>query len=250
MNPTTLRLNILRAIQSENRGDIGLSLGMADLIMALYVGESGGRPLLKYDYAKPQWAERDYVLLSDPAAYPALFECLKGAGYEVGNFNWNKYAEKTPGVEKVFSCSGQGLAVGIGVAQSLLISKKPNRVYVFLDDHDLKAGFTWEAAMEAAFQRLDNLVVLVGSSGTAKLESVQDKFESFGWRVKKLVSGHNLNEISDAIFAMRDLKRKPMVILAPIILGKGVPFIEGKKEYRASVFSEAEMAEALKYLKI
>lgn len=247
MNQDAFRLNILRSIQSEKRGDIGLSLAMADLMEALYFGESGGRPLLKYDADKPQSTDRDYVILSDPAAYPALFECLKKAKYEVGDFNWGKYSEKTPGVEKVFQCSGQGLAVGLGVAQSLVLSKISNRVYVFLNDDDLKSGFAWEAAMEAAFYRLDNLVALVGFRGTAKLESVQDKFESFGWRTKKLISGHNLNEISDAIFAAQNLKRKPVVILAPIILGKGIPFIEGKNEYRSAIFSETEMSEALKF---
>ena len=241
MNQINLRYKILESIQSENRGDIGLSLAMADLIKALYSE-------VNYNSAKPQAAERDYVVLSDPGAWPALFECLKEAGFEMGEFSWRKYSEKTPGLEKTFLCPGYGLAVGLGVAQSLEMSKKPNNVYVLLSDDDLKAGTTWEAVMEASFKRMNNLVGIVSYNGTAKLGSVQDKFESFGWRVKKLLSGHNSDEISDAIYSVKNKERKPTVILAPTVLSKGVPFAEGKEEYRQAVFSETEMQEALKFL--
>ena len=54
---------------------------------------------------------------------------------------------------------------------------------------------------------------------------------------------------SDAIYAAQTKKRKPTLILAPTILAKGIPFAEGKQEYRGVLFSEMEFSEALKFLK-
>jgi transketolase len=241
MNP--LRLKILEFIHESNQGDIGLSFAMVDLLKALYLGGQ-----LKYDATKPQWEERDYVIVSSRAAWPAHFACLEKAGFKVGSFSWSKNAAKVPGVEIGMDYSGHGLAVGLGVARSLKMSKKENKVYVVLDDDDLKTGTTWEAIMEAAYERLSNLIVIVSHNLDAKLDPLQDKFEAFEWRVKKLVNGHNEDEVLDAIYAAKEKKRKPTLILAPTVLGKGVPFAEGKQEYRRALFSEAELTEAVKFL--
>ncbi len=245
---TLLRLNILEAIHEAGEGDIGLCFAIVDLISALYLGK-GEESLLKYDAIKPQWEDRDFVVVSNPEAWPAHFVCLKEAGFAVESFSFQKNTAKTPGVDIGMAYPGHGLSVGVGVARSLKMSKKEGMVYVFLDDDDLMAGTTWEAAMEAAYERLDNLVVIASYSGETKLDHLQDKFEAFLWRVKKLVNGHNIDEVLDAIYAAQTKKRKPTFILAPTVLGKGVPFAEGKQEYRGALFSEMELSEALKFLK-
>ncbi len=240
---TTFCLDILKMIHSAKAGDISLSLAYADLVEAIYLGEA------KIDPQKPQWEERDYVLLSNPLAWPAFYVALKQAGFPVEAFLQEGMSLKVPGVEAAFKSPGQGLTVAYGMARSLQISKRKNRVFVFLDDEDLKNGQIWEAAMGIAHDRLDRVMVVCSHTGTAKLGSIQDKFEAFGWKVFKLLDGHGTDEFLDTLMKAKQVERQPILFLAPTILGKGIPFMEGKQQYRGSLFSEAEMQEALKVFK-
>jgi len=247
MNMVDFQKEILKTIHRAKAGDIGLSLAYADLIHALYLGEDNGKRLLNYDPEKPQSEKRDYVVLSNKAVWPTLSVILRQAGFLLEERE--AFSLKISGVEAVTGLPGAGLSIAWGMAQSLHISKKSNRVYVFLDEDDLSVGQVWEAAMGIAYDRLDNLVGICAYTGCSKLEPLQDKFEAFGWKVIKLVDGHSEAEIVEAIVKTKDVKRQPTLILAPTILGKGIPFAEGKQQYRGVLFSETEMKEAQQFLK-
>lgn len=244
-----LRKDILATIQRAKMGDIGVSMAYVDILAALYFGEENGKSILQVEPEKPQWEGRDHVVVSDLAAWPALKVCLKQAKFQIDP-GLDMPTIKTPGVEVVPHSSGQGLAIAWGMAQSLQISKKSNQVYVVLGDDDLRCGMTWEAAMGIAFDRLDHVTAICAHYGSAKWHPLQDKFEAFGWKVIQVVDGHDEEELVDAIARAREVERQPTVVLAPTVFGKGIPFAEGKQQYRGSLFSPAEMEEAVRHFNL
>src|SRR5256885_15562514 len=58
------------------------------------------------------------------------------------------------------------------------------------------------------------------------LESLKNKYESFGWHVLE-VDGHNIRQVVDAVNEAKAIFEKPTVIIAHTIPGKGVDFMEG-----------------------
>ena len=155
---------------------------------------------------------------------------------------------KVPGVDASISGGGYGLSIGGGIARSLKLDKKNNHVFVVLNDQDLLKGAVWEAAMNVAYDRLENITLLCLTSGLKKVASVQDKFEAFDWKVIKLVSGHDMKELVLALARAKETPRRPVCIVAPIISGKGVPFLEDKLEYRGSLLSTQEVEAAMAHL--
>lgn len=86
----------------------------------------------------------------------------------------------------------------------------------------------------AAHNKLDNLVIFVDQNGlqidgtvdeVAGIEPLDKKFESFGFEVFK-IDGHDFNQIEDALNKAREVKGKPVAILAKTVKGKGVSFME------------------------
>ena len=83
--------------------------------------------------------------------------------------------------------------------------------------------------MFAAHNKLDNLVIFVDQNGlqidgtvdeVAGIEPLDKKFESFGFEVFK-IDGHDFNQIEDALNKAREVKGKPVAILAKTVKGKG-----------------------------
>mgnify|MGYP003082977160 FL=1 len=106
-------------------------------------------------------------------------------------------------------------------------------VYCSLGDGELDEGNIWEAAMFAKKYNLSNLIAIVDRNNiqiggdTEKvmpLGDLADKWRSFGWRVQE-IDGHNYSAIIQAIDKAKN-SRQPSVIIAHIIPGCGVDFME------------------------
>ncbi|HCW32653.1 MAG: transketolase [Candidatus Peregrinibacteria bacterium GW2011_GWF2_39_17] len=250
------RLQLLKMFHESGIGNTGISLAYIDLLTVMYFGTDNSRLLLNYDALKPQWEERDRIILSCPEAIAAQYVCLAKAGFfaesqlnNFGKFGALLQAEPTlevPGIDAVFKTSGEGLKAGVDLALGIGDSKKSRRVFVILGDEDLLQGATWEAAMEASFERLSSLVAISVHTGLRKVEPIVDKFEAFGWSVLSLVDGHNYEEIKQALLRAKVVSRRPVFIFAPAVLGKGVFFAEHKEHYAKAVFSDHEYEEAIR----
>ena len=88
--------------------------------------------------------------------------------------------------------------------------------------------------MFASHHNLNNLVAIVDYNKiqsldfvnkTIKLEPLASKFKNFGLNVK-IINGHNYREIEKVINSLH--QKKPTVIIANTIKGKGVKEIENK----------------------
>ena len=151
---------------------------------------------------------------------------------------------------------GFGLPFGVGFALAKKIKKEKGKAFVLMSDGEMQIGTTWESALIAAHNKLDNLFVIVDFNGLQamgkvkeilNIEPLKDKWEAFGWEVRE-IDGHNFEEIEKAFTAPPMEKEKPMVIIAKTIKGKGVSFMEGNNLYHYKAPSDEEYQRALKEL--
>ena len=256
-----IRINALKAIHAAKSGHPGGSLSSADILATLYFGE------LNIDPKNPKMVDRDKFVLSKGHAVPALYAALGERGFyevsemmtlrQVGSkFQGHPNMRKVPGIEMSTGSLGQGFSAAVGMAVAVKIDKNPVRVYVLTGDGELQEGIVWEAAMQAAHRKLDNLVAIVDLNGLqidGKVSDVKcvcpvdEKFRSFGWNVIS-VDGHNFEELTTAFSEAKSSKGVPTAIIAHTHKGKGVSFMEDNTGWHGKAPSDEELAAAIEEL--
>ena len=256
-----IRINALKAIHAAKSGHPGGSLSSADILATLYFGE------LNIEPKNPKMADRDKFVLSKGHAVPALYAALGERGFyevsemmtlrQVGSkFQGHPNMNKVPGIEMSTGSLGQGFSAAVGMAIAGKIDKNPGRVYALTGDGELQEGIVWEAAMQAAHRKLDNLVAIVDLNGLqidGKVSDVKcvcpvdEKFRSFGWNVIS-VDGHNFEELTTAFKEAKSSKGVPTAIIAHTHKGKGVSFMEDNAGWHGKAPSDEELATAIEEL--
>ena len=256
-----IRINALKAINAAKSGHPGGSLSSADILATLYFGE------LNIDPKNPKMVDRDKFVLSKGHAVPALYAALGERDFyevsemmtlrQVGSkFQGHPNMRKVPGIEMSTGSLGQGFSAAVGMAVAGKIDKNPGRVYVLTGDGELQEGIVWEAAMQAAHRKLDNLVAIVDLNGLqidGKVSDVKcvcpvdEKFRSFGWNVIS-VDGHNFEELTTAFSEAKSSKGVPTAIIAHTHKGKGVSFMEDNAGWHGKAPSDDELAAAIEEL--
>jgi hypothetical protein len=256
-----IRINALKAIHAAKSGHPGGSLSSADILATLYFGE------LNIEPKNPKMADRDKFVLSKGHAVPALYAALGERGFyevnemmtlrQVGSkFQGHPNMSKVPGIEMSTGSLGQGFSAAVGMAIAGKIDKNPGRVYVLTGDGELQEGIVWEAAMQAAHRKLDNLVAIVDLNGLqidGKVSDVKcvcpvdEKFRSFGWNVIN-VDGHNFEELTTAFDEAKKCGGVPTAIIAHTHKGKGVSFMEDNAGWHGKAPSDEELAAAIEEL--
>ena len=162
-----------------------------------------------------------------------------------------------PYVKVATGSLGQGLSIGLGMALAKRLLNSKGKIFVLLGDSEISEGQVWEAVQLASYYKTDNLIAIVdinrlGQRGQTMLGwdvlSYQKRFESFSWQTF-LVDGHNLEEIDKAYReVLLSIEKKPKVILAKTIKGKGVSFLEDKDGWHGKALSKDELEKALEEL--
>lgn len=242
-----LRLDALELIRKFGAGHSGRVLSSIDLMEALYFGEENGRQIFAHDSGKPQWDARDYFVLSKKEALPGLYAVLKESGYRLPQVLSQLPDRRVPGVEVTTGQHAYGICYAVGMAEAIKKERRNQHVFCLAGDYELDHGKAWEAIALAAEHRLDRLCLIIDENDTRDID-VQDRFESFGWKVIKLRDAHDHDEIAYGYMKARITQRKPACIWAPTKKSAGVPFAERKPEYDDVVYSDAEMQEIIKIL--
>ena len=159
-----------------------------------------------------------------------------------------------PGAECSSGSLGQGLAVAVGMAFSARQKKQAHRVFCMMGDGETCEGEIWEAANTAGSYKLGNLVGVVDKNNqlmssmageAMSFEHYGDRWRSFGWDVVE-IDGHDMNQIVDALDNLPPSdSKKPTVIIANTIKGKGVSFMEKVVGWHAGSLSKADMEKAI-----
>ncbi len=236
-----IRQDIITMLTAAGSGHSGGPLGMADVFTALYF------TALKHDPKKPNWPERDVLILSNGHICPVRYAAMANAGYfdrkelltlrKLGSrLQGHPHRAALPGLETSSGPLGSGLSQACGAALALRMDRKPNRVYCVTSDGEHDEGNTWEAVLFANKMRLTNLTVIIDRNNiqidghtedVLPLEPLREKYESFGWHVID-VDGHDIRHIIDALGQRTE---KPTCIIAHTTPGKGVSYMENDPEW-------------------
>ncbi len=234
-----IRETIVEMLVAAGSGHTAGPLGMADIFAAFYFH------ILNHDPHNPEWDERDRLILSNGHIVPVRYAAMAHAGYfpiaecltlrKFGS-RLQGHPERTrlPGLETTSGPLGSGLSQAAGYAYAARMDKKDFRIYCCLSDGEHDAGNTWEAAMFAGDNKLQNLTAIIDRNNiqidgmteqVMPLETVRDTYEAFNWHVLE-VDGHNVRQFADAVEQAKAIYEKPTVIIAHTIPGKGVKEIE------------------------
>lgn len=240
LKANTIREDIIRMLEQAGSGHSAASLGEADIYTALYFD------VLNYDPKNPDWPERDILLQSNGHAVPVRYATMAEAGYfdkkelmtlrKLGSrLQGHPERTKLPGLENTSGPLGCGLSQAAGMALSLRLDNQIHRqIYVVIGDGELDEGNNWEAIMLAAKYKLSNITAIVDRNniqidGTTDdvmpLESLKQKWESFGWHAVE-IDGNDIEAVIDACAMARAITEQPVVIIAYTVPGKGVDFME------------------------
>ena len=236
---------LIEALVEAGSGHTAGPLGMADIFTAMYFH------VLNHDPKNPTWEERDRLILSNGHITPIRYVCMAMAGYfsieelktlrKFGTrLQGHPERERLPGVETTSGPLGSGLGQAAGYAYAARMDASAGsaqakfRIYCFMSDAEQAAGATWESAMFAGKNKLNNLTAVIDrnniqidgfTENIMPLEPLRAKYEAFNWHVLE-VDGHNIEQFVDAVEEAKAVYEKPTVIIAHTIPGKGVDFME------------------------
>lgn len=259
-----VRRNIVKMVHAAKSGHPGGSLSGVDILLILYKKCLN----IPQDWNKnPNFEIRDRFILSKGHASPLLYSILAEHGIinsddlmafrKMGTkLQGHPSKDYLPGVEASTGSLGQGLSLGCGLAMGLKLDNNPAKVVVYLGDGELQEGSCWEAFMQAAHRKLDNLIAIVDrnklqidgcTENVMALGDVSTKIKGFGWDVIE-INGHDYNEIYDAV-ELAKKSNKPFAIVANTVKGKGISFMENQAGWHGKAPSDEQLAQALEELK-
>jgi transketolase len=257
-----IRLETLNCVGSRGFGHLGGALSVVETLAVLYSG------VLNINPKKPDWEDRDKVVMSKGHAGPAVYATLALKGYfpmdwlttlnQPGTHLPSHCDRKlTPGVDMTTGSLGQGVSTAIGLALAQKLNGQKSRTYLFTGDGELNEGQVWEGAQFAPQQKLTNLTWFVDFNKKQLDGTVQEvidpldiaaKARAFGWNALS-VDGGNVEEIAKAIDAARAESAKPTCIVLNTKKGQGVPPVENIELNHHIQFEGEVMEKSIAYVK-
>jgi transketolase len=250
----------LVALAAAGSGHAGGTLSIMDITAALYLR------VADLDPKDPHWEQRDRIIWSAGHKAPALYLGLAFAGFckpedvvtlrkLYSPFQGHPHWPKLPGVEVSSGSLGQGLSVAVGAALAGRLDGRNNKVFCLMGDGEQQEGNIWEAAMEAAHYKLDNLIAIVDFNRlqidgpvceVMNIEPLEEKYRAFGWDIVR-IDGHDMKQIVAALeeAKARPAAGKPLLVIAATVKGKGVSFMENVAGWHGKSPSKEEMLKGL-----
>jgi len=257
-----LRKMIIKVSYQAKAHHIGSALSCIDILTVLYFYT------MNLNIKDPSHPDRDWFILSKGHAALAQYVALVKRGFfnesilksefltDGGILGGHPDRSIKHGIEMSSGSLGHGLSIGAGVALAAKKDNRNNRSFILLGDGECNEGMVWEAAMFASHHKLDNLIAIVDynklqglgtTSDILNLNSLLEKFCSFGWNVKE-INGNNINEIIKAMNSLPYKKDMPSMIIANTIKGKGIPSLENKLHSHYEVLTKERYKQTIKEL--
>jgi len=254
----------LAALCAAGSGHSGGTLSIMDVTAALYLR------CADHDPQNPDWKMRDRIVWSGGHKAPALYMGLAFSGYfdkedvmtlrKLGSaFQGHPHRLKLPGIEASTGSLGQGLSIAVGVALAQKMDGIPAKTFCIMGDGEQQEGQIWEAAMEAAHYKLDNLIAIIDENklqidgpvaDVMNIDPIDEKYRSFGWNVLR-INGHDMEQIVETL---EDVKQNPIgrptVLICYTVKGKGVSFMQNIAGWHGRAPSREELDKALNELNL
>jgi len=257
-----IRQDIINMIFHAGSGHPAGSLGMADIFTVLYFY------ILNHNPQKPNWSDRDRLILSNGHICPVLYAALAYSGYfkkqelqtlrKFGSrLQGHPHHSDLPGVETSSGPLGQGISQAVGMALAGKMDNQKYEVFCIMGDGEQNEGQVWEAAMFAGKHQLHNLTAIIDrnniqidgyTENVMPLEPLKEKYQAFNWHVIE-IDGHNFEEIIEACHQAKAIFQKPVAIIAHTIPGYGVDFMESDPQWHGQAPDKKQTQSALKDLK-
>lgn len=261
----TVRELSIEAVQKADSGHPGLPMGCAELGAYLY------GVLLRHNPKNSKWLNRDRFVLSAGHGSMWLYSLLHLSGFALSMDDIKKFRQmhsKTPGhpefhmtegVEATTGPLGQGVANAVGQALGLkILGRKFNstgypifnaKVYCLAGDGCLMEGVSSEASSFAGHLQLDNLVLihdankitLDGCLSDSSSEDIKMRYTAYGWDVFE-IDGYDFDQMDEVFSKLQQSQRKPTLVIAHTIIGKGSPNKEGTHKVHGSPLGIEEVA--------
>lgn len=255
-----VRLDVARINNKTRDSHIGGGYSSVDILAVLYTR------ILDIDRYSLENPNRDVFILSKGHIATTMYVTLAHAGiipYEdidrhlVNGENYAGHTRKwqtngVAGVEMSAGSLGHGSCIACGMAYAKKLCKYSGNVYVLMGDGECNEGSVWESVMFASRFELNNLILIVDRNhlqAYGRDEQVLDmgdlaeKFRSFGCNVIS-IDGHNYTMIEESVREAPDNPlRKPTVIVAETIKGKGVSFMENRLEWHFKSPSDEQLSQ-------
>ncbi|MDR2478319.1 MAG: transketolase [Treponema sp.] len=248
-----IRINVLKMLKYCTYGHLGGSLSIVEVLSVLY-----GK-YMRYDPQRPDWEDRDYLVLSKGHSGPGLYAALSAVGFfdEQTLYTLNQNGTslpshpdrtKTPGIDATTGSLGQGTSVAAGLAYGMRLHNSDRRVYLIVGDGELNEGQCWEAFQFIAANRLHNLIVFIDENkrqldGLTKDVlnpfSIIEKMRAFGFSAVQ-VPGNDEAAIALAIESAYQIQDHASCIILDTIKGQGIPYFEEMIDNHSVKFNEAD----------
>ena len=260
----SIRESIIKMLLAAGSGHTAGPLGMADIFTLFYFH------VLRHDPRNPLWEDRDRVVLSNGHICPVMYAAMAHSGYfpveelstlrKFGSrLQGHPHREYMPWLETSSGPLGLGLSQAAGMALSDRMDKKDGKrfIYCFMSDGECDEGNTWEGAMFAGKNKLHNLIAIVDRNNiqidgyteeVMPQEPFSERWRSFGWHVIE-ISGHDFQNMNEAVEEAQAVYEKPSVIIAHTIPGKGVKEFERDYHWHGKPPDKEEAKMALKELR-
>lgn len=253
---TQVRRLSLQMTTAAESGHATSSLSCADILTSLFTD------VLHFDIDHPTNRLNDRFILSKGHAAPALYAIAALAGWIEESELWTLRQKdsrleghptnRLPFVDVATGSLGQGLAIGMGMAEAIKHESPRPYVFVLMGDGEIAEGSVWEALAQATYLNLTGITAIVdcnalGQSGPSivgtDLRMLESRVRSFGWETI-IVDGHDPEALGEHLSRARTHMGRTC-ILARTIKGKGVPFLEGKEGWHGKPLNQEELATAL-----
>ena len=139
----------------------------------------------------------------------------------------------TPGVVSNTGSLGMGVSKAKGMVLANRLAKRHGRIFVLTGDGELQEGQFWESLISAVNFGLHEITVIIDHNklqsdtfvtNVSDLGDLEGKLRAFGWRVERC-DGNDVDALAQTIASLHGEKR-PQVIIADTVKGKGVSFME------------------------
>lgn len=235
-----VRKETLKIHKMAQETRIASSLSAVEIFSVLYYGG-----VIKFNPKDLMTENRDRLIISKGHGAISLYPIFADLGFfhkeellrvcKEGSILGGIPDACIPGFETINGSLGHGIGVGCGISLALKRKQCDNNVFILVGDGELYEGSIWEAIMFAGEHSLDNLILIIDKNkicmldyckNILNLDPLEKKFNVFNWSVKK-VDGHNVRQIYNALIHFkRNTTKKPKVLIANTIKGKGVARLE------------------------
>ena len=250
------RKRIINMIYKAKSGHSGGSLSIIDMLTAIYE--------IDVNFNENP---RSRVVLSKGHTVPAQYAILNSKGIindeEMSTLRkinsrlqGHPSIKDIPEVDATTGLLGQGLSIAVGIAIAKRNKNDNHHVYAIVGDGEMQEGQIWEAMMQAAHYKLNNLILIIdynklSSYGdvnqSMNLEPLKQKVEAFNFHTIE-IDGNNMEQVVNALYESYEVKDKPIAIICNTIKGKGVSFMENNPKWHNGEISDVEYKIAMQDL--